>query len=120
VEAAEQQLTDDSVRAVADAALKQLAHRDLHEATTQPAPPSVEGLCWTVDGCFFSSTGAILALLETLSRRLYWLTAVVGVVGLALGIYLRRFRLLRLIADAWLASAGPLADLVKIPRIGSG
>lgn len=82
---------------------RHLRQRDEKEAAGQPAPPTFERLYWTLFGCFLAAVGGMLSLLEPLSHRVYWLALTVGVVGAALGFYGRRYRSLRLIADAWLA-----------------
>jgi hypothetical protein len=103
VEAAVALLPGDTIDTLANAAIEHLTDRDLHEATRNREPPSMDRLLQTTFGCFVAGIGGILSILEPLSHRLYWLAAAVGAAGIALGLYVHRFRSLRLIADAWLA-----------------
>lgn len=96
-------LSKPAAEALTTAIQDHLAKRDKNEAARQPAPPTVERLYWTVFGCFLTGSAGIMAMLELLSRRLYWLASAAGVVGIVLGAYLRRWPELRLMADAWLA-----------------
>jgi hypothetical protein len=45
----------------------------------------------------------MMAVLEPLSHRLDAIAVLVAAIAVALGIYLRRFRAVKLFADAWLA-----------------
>jgi hypothetical protein len=114
VEAADRQLSSEAVEALARVAMDHLADRDQYEAARQTAPPSAERVYWTSFGCFIAGLAGMIAMLEPLSHRLYWLAAVVSVTAIVLGLYFRRFRSARLLADAWLAGVAGVSTFALV------
>ena len=114
VEQAAPHLTSAAVEALAAAAVDKLAQRDRHEAARQPPPPSFDRISRTVFGSFLAALAGMYLMLEVLSHGLYWPALAVGIAAFGLGIYARRFKPLRRIADAWLAAIGGVGVLAIV------
>ena len=100
---ADRMLADPVVAALAREIREHLRKRDEHEAARQTVPPTFQRLYWTASGCCVVGVTGMMAMIEPLSHRLDAIAVVVAAIAVALGIYLRRFRAVKLFADAWLA-----------------
>jgi hypothetical protein len=96
-------LADPVVAALAREIREHLRKRDEHEAARQPVPPTFQRLYWTASGCCVAGVTGMMAILEPLSHRLDAIAVLVAAIAVALGMYVRRFRTVKLFADAWLA-----------------
>jgi hypothetical protein len=74
----------------------------------------LERLALTAFGCFAIGVAGMMTMLEPLSHGPHWVALVVATIAIAFGIYLRRFRASRLIADAWLAGVVGVGVLAAV------
>ncbi|MGN6606635.1 MAG: nuclease-related domain-containing protein [Jatrophihabitans sp.] len=116
VEQTGQSVAPDALDKLVAAAIEQLAKRDRHVADAETLAPSIERGVWIACGCVIAALTGCLIVLEPLSHGWRWLTLPVGVAAVAAGLFARRIKVIRLVADAWLAAviaAGVLAAIAE-------